>query len=146
MIGTWSIVALAGAAAVLIQIPYSLDELIATLQFLRRRARAGQNRVRLLFVGDTDELPRSERHRQQTNAFLPCEFDRPASRVLRDTLSGGVNLPWNLALCAAIGLALILPHVTLGVDGNMAHVHHVVGALAMTVVSLAAADVAKAVH
>lgn len=57
MIGTWSIVALAGAAAVLIQIPYSLDELIATLQFLRRRARAGQNWGRLLFVGDTDEMP-----------------------------------------------------------------------------------------
>lgn len=77
---------------------------------------------------------------------MPYEFDRPASEVLRDTLSGGVNLPWNLALCAAIGLALMLPHVTLGVDGNMAHVHHVVGALAMTVVSLAAADVAKAVR
>ena len=30
VIGTWSIIALIGAAAVLIQIPYSLDELIAT--------------------------------------------------------------------------------------------------------------------
>ena len=74
---------------------------------------------------------------------MSYEFDRPASEVLRDTLSGGVNLPWNLALCAAIGLALMLPHVTLGVDGNIAHVHHVIGALAMTVVSLAAADVGQ---
>ena len=43
VIGTWSIVALAGAAAVLIQISYSLDEMIATLQFLRRRSKAGQS-------------------------------------------------------------------------------------------------------
>ena len=39
VIGTWSAVALIGAAAVLVQIPYSLDELLATLQFLRRRMR-----------------------------------------------------------------------------------------------------------
>ena len=90
---------------------------------------------------------RSQRKTSSANErFFSYEFDRPASEVLRDTLSGGVNLPWNLALCAAIGLALMLPHVTLGVDGNMAHVHHVLGALAMTVVSLAAADVAKAVR
>ena len=131
----------------MIQIPYSLDELIATLQFFTQ-ARACWAKLGAVAVCGRyrRNAARSERHRQQTNAFLSYEFDRPASEVLRDTLSGGVNLPWNLALCAAIGLALMLPHVTLGVDGNMAHVHHVVGALAMTVVSLAAADVAKAVR
>ena len=41
VIGTWSTLALIGAAAVLIQIPYSLDELLATLQFMRRRVKAG---------------------------------------------------------------------------------------------------------
>ncbi|ODT74453.1 MAG: hypothetical protein ABS76_37040 [Pelagibacterium sp. SCN 64-44] len=33
VIGTWSTVALIGAALILIQIPYSLDEIIATMQF-----------------------------------------------------------------------------------------------------------------
>ena len=33
--------------------------------------------------------------------------------------------------------------VTLGLDGNMAHAHHVIGALAMTVTSVAAAEVAR---
>ena len=144
VIGTWSIVALAGAAAVLIQIPYSLDELIATLQFLRRRARAGQSWVRVLFVGDTDDMPAEGNRRgiKRTPAQAD-EFDRPASAVLKDTLTGGVNLPWNLALCAAIGLALMFSRVTLGLDGNMAHAHHIVGALAMTVVSVACAEVAR---
>ena len=57
VIGTWSTLALIAAAAVLIQIPYSLDELIATLQFLRRRVKAGQNWLRVLLVGGTDEMP-----------------------------------------------------------------------------------------
>ena len=145
VIGTWSIVALAGAAAVLIQIPYSLDELIATLQFLRRRARAGQSWVRVLFVGDADEMPAAGiAQGTKSTPVVPDEFDRPAMAVLKDTMTGGVNLPWNLALMAAIGLLLMFSRVTLGLDGNMAHVHHVVGALAMTVVSVAAAEVARA--
>src|SRR3546814_2195713 len=37
VIGAWSTLALIGAAAMLIPIPYSLDELLATLQFMRRR-------------------------------------------------------------------------------------------------------------
>lgn len=146
VIGTWSIVALAGAAAVLIQIPYSLDELIATLQFLRRRAKAGQSWVRVLFVGDTDDMPQSAGTTSKATPVLQDEFDRSASAVVRDTLMGGVNLPWTLALSAAIGLLLMFSRVTLGLDGTMAHVHHVVGALAMTVVSLAAAEVARAVR
>jgi len=39
----------------LIQIPYSLDEIIATIQFLRRRAAAGRNWVRVFFRGDVDD-------------------------------------------------------------------------------------------
>ena len=141
VIGTWSIVALAGAAAVLIQIPYSLDELIATLQFLRRRAKAGQNWVRIMFVGDSDEMPSG-----QAKPAISDEFDAPASRVVKNMFGGGVSLPWNLAICAAIGLFLLFTRVAFGVDGNLAHAHHVIGSLAMTVVSLSAAEVARALR
>ena len=66
VIGTWSTIALIGAAAILVQIPYSLDELLATLQFLRRRVKAGQNWLRVLFVGDTDEMPEAQRRRARS--------------------------------------------------------------------------------
>ena len=74
VIGTWSTIALIGAAAVLIQIPYSLDELLATLQFLRRRAKAGQNWLRVLFVGGTDEM------RETPNAEPISRRVRPVAR------------------------------------------------------------------
>jgi hypothetical protein len=57
VIGTWSVIALAGAAAILIQIPYSLDEIIATMQFMRRRVAAGRNVLRVFFQA-TSTRPR----------------------------------------------------------------------------------------
>jgi disulfide bond formation protein DsbB len=140
VIGTWSTIALIGAAAVLVQIPYSLDELLATLQFVRRRARAGQNWLRVLFVGDTDEMPAAARNKQEAQED---EFERSPGAVLKDMASGGVNLPWNLVLVAAIGLFLLFTRPLLGVDGNMAHAHHVIGSLVLTVISVAAAEVAR---
>ena len=139
VIGTWSIVALIGAAAILIQIPYSLDELIATLQFVRRRMQAGRNGLTVFFRGDTDTMPVGP----QGALTAAEEFDQPPGAVLRSMMAGGVNLPWNLGLSALIGLALLLTRLWPGVEGNLAHAHHVVGSLVLTVVSIAAAEVAR---
>jgi nucleoside-diphosphate-sugar epimerase len=139
VIGTLSTVALIGAVAILIQIPYSLDELIATLQFMRRRVRAGRNGFAVFFRGDTDTLSAGA---DGTNRVFD-EFDQPPGVVLRSMLAGGVNLPWNLGLAALIGLALLFTRLWPGVDGNLAHAHHVIGSLVLTVVSIAAAEVAR---
>lgn len=139
VIGTWSIVALIGAAAILFQIPYSLDELIATVQFVRRRMRAGRNGLVVFFRGDTDEAPAGA-----TSGQTPAdEFDQRPGTVMRDMMAGGVNLPWNLGVSAMIGLALLFTRLWPGVDGNLAHAHHVIGSLVLTVVSIAAAEVAR---
>ena len=142
VIGTWSIIALIGAAAVLIQIPYSLDELLATLQFLRRRTQAGQHWLRVLFRGDTDEMPYPTDAKKNGRPDAD-EFDQSPGKVLKRMVGGGVSLPWNLALVALIGLALLFSRITLGVDGDMPHAHHVIGSLVLTVVSIAAAEVAR---
>jgi hypothetical protein len=141
VIGTWSTIALIGAAAVLIQIPYSLDELLATLQFLRRRAKAGQNWLRVLFFGGTDET------RATSNAEpIGDEFEQSPGGVIKHMLGGGVSLPWNLALAAIIGLSLLFTRITLGAEGSLANAHHVIGSLVLTVVSIAAAEVARPVR
>lgn len=140
-IGTWSSVALIGAAAILIQIPYSLDELIATLQFVRRRVQAGNNALTVFFLGDTDTMPTDASGKGSAGAV--DEFAQPPGVVLREMLGGGVNLPWNLGLAALIGLALLFTRLWPGVEGNLAHAHHVVGSLVLTVVSIAAAEVAR---
>lgn len=134
LIGTWATLTLLGAAAMLIQIPYSLDELLATVQFVRRRASAGRPWLRVFLFGDTDDGRRDP----------PAdEFDRGGGAVLRDMWAGGVNLPWNLALAALLALSMLFTRLSFGAEGTMAHADHVIGFLALTVVSLAAAEVAR---
>lgn len=141
LIGTWSTIAMIGAAAVLVQIPYSLDELLATLQFLHRRAKAGQNWLRVLLVGGTDEMG----ERRDADRSVD-EFDRSPGAVIGKAIGGGVSLPWNLALAALIGLSLLFTRPTLGVDGGLANAHHVIGSLVLTVVSIAAAEIARPIR
>ncbi|MFZ5670443.1 MAG: vitamin K epoxide reductase family protein [Pseudomonadota bacterium] len=131
VIGTWCALCLIAAAAMLVQIPYSIDELVATFQFLARRKRAGRSVLRVLLAGDTDE------GRAGPSAD---EFARPAGAVARDMVSGGVSLPWNLALAALTGVWLMFTRLTLGAGGAMADADHLVGALALTVVAVAAAE------
>ncbi|MBU0555796.1 MAG: NAD-dependent epimerase/dehydratase family protein [Alphaproteobacteria bacterium] len=137
VIGTWATLTLIAAAAMLIQIPYSLDELLATLQFVRRRAKLGRPWLRVFLFGDTDEGQKDER---------ADEFDRGPAIVLRDMWAGGVNLPWNLALAGALALILPFSRLTFGAEGMMADADHLLGLLAITVISLAAAEVARALR
>src|SRR3546814_728056 len=137
LIGTWSTLALIAAAAMLIQIPYSLDELLATLQFMRRRVKAGKSWLRVFLFGDTDE---------GTAGQLADEFDARPGAVMKEMWTGGVSLPWNFAAAAAIGLWLMFTRLTLGTEDGMADADHLIGALALTVISLAAAEVARALR
>jgi nucleoside-diphosphate-sugar epimerase/uncharacterized membrane protein len=134
VLGTWCTLCLIGAAAMLLQIPYSLDELVATGQFLWRRKRAGPGLIRVFLVGDTDE-GRPEP--------LEEDFERYPPEIFRDMCTGGVSVPWNLALCLLIGAWLMFSRVTLGSEGSMANADHLIGALILTVTVSAFAEVAR---
>lgn len=133
-IGTWCTLCLVAAAAMLLQIPYSIDEIVATCQFLLRRRQAGASWLAVLLRGDTDDGAAGPPVR---------EFEHSPRQLLREMWSGGVGLPWNLGLTLAIGAALMTSRLWLGTDGALAHAHHVIGALALTVVAMACAEAAR---
>jgi nucleoside-diphosphate-sugar epimerase/uncharacterized membrane protein len=133
LLETWCTLCLVAAAAMLVQIPYSLDELVATLQFLGRRKRAGQRFMRVFFLGDTDEG--SER--------VKDDFAQRPGIIMREMMSGGVSVPWNLALSIAIGIWLMFSRAALGSEGRAADADHVIGALVLTVSVTALAEVAR---
>ncbi|HSJ79450.1 MAG TPA: NAD-dependent epimerase/dehydratase family protein [Erythrobacter sp.] len=141
LIGTWSTLALIGAAAMLIQIPYSIDELAASISFLRRRMKAGRSFLRVLLFGDTDELAPAAGDRMTP---VEHEFDRPPGAILKDMWTGAVSLPWNLLLAGAIGLSFLFTRLTMGASGSMADIDHLLGALVLTVLAVAAAEVCRA--
>jgi nucleoside-diphosphate-sugar epimerase/uncharacterized membrane protein len=138
-IGTWCTLCLVAAVAMLMQIPYSLDELVATGQFMRRRQRAGQSLLRVLFVGDTDDKTAAQ-------PLVDREFERSPREIVLDMVGGGVNLPWSLALTIAVGVWLMFTRLTLGAEGGMADADHLVGALLVTVSVIACAEVARSLR
>lgn len=134
VIGTWCTLCLIGAAAMLLQIPYSLDELVATYQFLKRRHKAGRPVLKIFFTGDTDEGP---------NEKISDDFERSPFEVIKEMFAGGVTLPWTMLGAIAVGVWLMLTRVTLGAEGTVAHWDHVVGALAITAAVCAFAEVSR---
>ncbi len=137
VIGTWCTLCLIGAAAMLIQIPYSLDELVATSEFLYRRKKQGRPLLRIFFTGDTDD---GKWEGDET------EFHRGAWTIIKDMLGGGVNMPWNLTLCIPIGIWLMFTRLTLDTEGGMANADHIIGSLVLTVLVTALAEAGRMVR
>lgn len=136
VIGTWCTLCLIAAAAMVIQIPYSLDELVATCEFLYRRHKEGRPWLKIFFTGDTDE----------GNTLEKDDFHRPVSALTKDIIFGGMSFPPSLFVCTAIGIWLMFTRMTLGTDGGMADADHLIGALVFTTAIIAMAETARPVR
>lgn len=135
MIGTWSTPALIAALAMLVMIPFALDELIAMGQFLVWSHRQGRPLIRTFLQGDA--VHRGDEY-DADNLGSP-------SAIWRDTIRG-VTLPWTLAAAIGIGILLMFSRVLLANSGAMAGSDHVVGAMVVTVAIIATAEVARALR
>ncbi len=134
LIGTWCTLCLFAAAAMLIQIPYSVDELVATGQFLAERKRKGKSVILALFRGDTMEGGR----KMEAEDFAGSPW-----AILKDMLGGGVNLPWSLVFSTAIGVWLMCTRLIFATQGAQANSDHLIGALVITVSITALAESAR---
>jgi nucleoside-diphosphate-sugar epimerase/uncharacterized membrane protein len=135
VIGTFCTLCLIGAAAMLLQIPYSLDELVATSEFLYRKWRKGEPVIRIFFTGDTDE-GEAPAERKRT-------FELAPNQIVGSFFGGGIGLPWNLVLSLPVALWLMFTPLSLGSDGGIANVNHVVGSLALTFAVIALAETGR---
>jgi nucleoside-diphosphate-sugar epimerase/uncharacterized membrane protein len=132
LLGTWCTLCLIAAAAMVIQIPYSVDELVASGQFLARKRRE-KAFARALIFGDTDTGDKRD----------VDNFSQPVLRWLRG-MGGGVSVPWTLALSVMIAALLMLSRLTVGSEGALANADHVIGALALVIAVTAMAEVTRA--
>ena len=130
-VGAWCTPCLVTAAAMLVMIALTLDEVVAMGQFLVQARREGQPLWRTFWLGSTlRQLP-------QTGPVRP-------DVVSAGAMVWGVALPWNLLLVVAVGGWLMFAPATLGSTGLAAHSDHLVGALIVTVAVIAMADVGRA--
>lgn len=130
-VGAWCTPCLIAAAAMLVMIALTLDEVVAMGQFLFQARREGQSLWRVFWLGGTlRELP----------DVGPTHSDVVSAKAM----VWGVATPWHLLLAALLGVWLMFAPAALGSTGAAAHSNHLVGALIVTVAVIALADVGRA--
>jgi uncharacterized membrane protein len=134
IIGALCTLCLAQAVLTVVMVPYSIDEVLATLQFLLQSRRAGRPFWRTLLHGGPPLQEKNER---------PAEM-ASAGQILRDFLRGGVTCPWTLATACAIGAYLIAAPLIAGNTPPLSHSDHVAGCIAIAIAVTAMAEVARA--
>jgi len=137
LLGTWCGLCLVTAAITVILIPYSLDELIATVQFLTQSKRAGRSLWRTFWLGGS--LPGG-------GCDVSPSIASPPGVALKAFLTGGVTFPRTLVGCIAIGVLLMCTRVVFGTEGAMANSDHVMGCLVITIAVTALAEVGRPVR
>jgi uncharacterized membrane protein len=132
-VGAWCTYCLIAAAAMVIMIAFTLDEVVAMGQFLVQARREGQPFWRTFWFGGTlRDLP--------TVNPVHADVVRPTAMVW------GVAMPWNLLVSIGLGIWLMFAPDLLGTTGWAAHADHLIGALIVTFAVMALADVGRALR
>jgi nucleoside-diphosphate-sugar epimerase len=134
VIGTWCTLCLIAAAAMLLQIPYSFDEILATLQFLKDRRKKGKSLWHVLWHGDTIEGGKAD---------YADNFELPVSALMHEILRTGVRFTWTMAASTAIGVLLMFTRAIFDTTGTAAASDHIVGSLVVTFSIMALSEVGR---
>ncbi len=137
IIGALCTLCLVQAAITVLLIPYSVDEVFATAQYLWQSKRVGRSFWRTLIFGG----PVLSEQRDPVQGL-----NMPISQILKDFFRGGTTYPWNLVACTLIGGYLLCTRLLLGVEPPLYFSDHTAGCVAIVVAVTAWAEVARTVR
>lgn len=136
-VGAWCTLCLVAALLMLIMIPFTIDEVIVTGQFLAAAHRDGRSLWRTFWIGGTMQGGSGDTRTPRYGAPIIAMFE-PAT--------WGVSVPWTLAGTALVGVWVMSSPGVLGSMPPAAHSAHVIGALVVTVAVIATAEVVLALR
>lgn len=136
LIGTWCALCLVAALAMVIMIPYSLDELVAMGQFMLDAKRKGKPVWRTFWMGDAMEGGSEDKSKEFRGSY----------RDMIAELVDGTTLPWTLLISTLLGVWLMFTRLVFDTSGTMANSDHLVGALVVTFSVMAMAEVGRPVR
>ncbi|MGE0801968.1 MAG: NAD-dependent epimerase/dehydratase family protein [Lautropia sp.] len=137
LIGALCTLCIIQAVVTVALIPYSIDEVLATVQYLSRARRAGEPLWRTFWKGGP---ALSEDQRPEP------DLDRPVRTVLRDFLVGGVTYPWTLVVSALLGALLMATPLIAGTAAPLYFSDHVAGCLIVMIAVTSMAEVVRPVR
>jgi uncharacterized membrane protein len=134
-VGHWCTICLATALIMLVMIPFTVDEVVAMGQFLRRSVREGKSFWRTFWVGgaldEENEDKRTPPYGARAAKTLPAA-------------AWGVTAPWTLLVSAALGIWLMFAPTVFGTTERAADSDHLVGAIITTIAVIVMAEVIRA--
>jgi uncharacterized membrane protein len=136
-VGHWCTICLVTAVAMVIMIPLTLDEVVATIQFLSKRVKEGKPFWRTFWMGDTIKGGSKD-------VRTPLFTDSIAKTL--PAMGWGINLPWGLLLCTVIGLWWMFYPGNFDVTGKAANYFTTLGALVVTFSVISMAEVGRALR
>ena len=136
VIGTWCTLCLIAALAMLLMIPYSLDEFVAMGQFLVDAHRKGKPFWNTFWMGDAMEGGSED----VSEGILGTMNEKIEEG------SRGMTFPVLLLISSVIGIWLMFTRLSFGTFSTMANSDHMIGALVVTVSIIAFAEVVRSVR
>jgi hypothetical protein len=115
-------------------IPLTLDEVVATIQFLVKRTKEGKPFWRTFWMGDTIEGGGKD---DRSPSFIA-----PLNKTI-PSMMWGVNIPWNLLLSTAIGVWLMYTPYEFSIQKPIADHFTTIGALIVTFTIIAMSEVGR---
>lgn len=134
MIGTYCTLCLIAAAAMLVMIPLTLDEVVAMGQYMLRSVRADRPFWRTFFQGGPEPNGEADKNDPGFSAALAAQ----SAAAIR-----GVTFPWTLVACCIVGGWLMISRLVFGTAGAIANSDHLSGAMIITIAVCAMAEVAR---
>ena len=132
-VGAWCTPCLIAAAAMLIMIALTLDEVIAMCQFLAQTKREGKPLWHTFWLGGTV-------NEQPADGAIHTDV------VTARAMFRGTATPWNLLLSAGGGVWLMFAPAVLKQTGAAADSDHLIGALIVTTAVIALSDVGRIIR
>ena len=120
-VGAWCTACLFSAFITVLMIPFTFDEVLASVQFIRKKKKQGQSAWKVFWFGGPDDGGEIKEYTAPGNE----QFKNLLSSLKRDLLIK----PWNLFLSAAIGIWIMISPDVFGFSGGVADSNHFVGAL-----------------
>ena len=142
-VGAWCTLCLVTAAAMLIMISPAIDEVVAMSQFLLGARREGKPFWRTFWVGGTLDAYEHARPAQSPATAHWHERSIAARIVAAMDLN---HVPWNLLLCAALGVWLLAAPAVLGATGAAANGDYLAGALVVTWAVMAFGEIVRTIR
>ncbi|WP_132031157.1 NAD-dependent epimerase/dehydratase family protein [Aquabacter spiritensis] len=137
LIGALCTLCIIQAMVTVVLIPYSVDEVLATLQYLWRAKKAGEPFWRTFWKGGPA---------LSENQTPNPDLDRSAAALLKDFVTGGVTFPWTLLASIALGAVLMASPLIFGTAPPLYFSDHIVGCLVIMVAITATAEVVRPVR